>query len=132
FPDLVEHASQVHPDLKSLVENLSEPGCARLAEATSLCEMWVDPEFMKLLSTLKLDGRLPAIAANIDARCDSKRVLVYTAPEGTETADVRKIVQRAWTASINTFAEALHQRAKEIAVGKLSSGWTPDQAVNTP
>lgn len=132
FPDLVEHASQVHPDMKSLVENLPAVDHAQLAEAISLCEMWVDPEFMKLLSTLQFDRRLPAVETNIDARDDFKRVLLFTAPEGTDTADVRDIVQRAWTVSINTFAEALYQRTREIAAGKPSSGWTPDQAVSIP
>lgn len=132
FPDLAEHANRVHPELKTLVQEFSETDRARFTESASLCEMWIDPEFMKLLNTLQLDGRLPNIDTNINSGHDFKRVLTYTMPEGGETADVSDIIQRAWTATVDTYAGALYHRAKEIAAENSNSSWTPDQATSAP
>ena len=132
FPDLAEHANRVHPELKTLVQEFSETGRARFTESASLCEMWIDPEFMKLLNTLQLDGRLPNIDVNINASHDFKRVLTFTLPEGSEIADVRNIIQRAWEATVDTYAGALYRRAKEIAEGNSNPSWTPDQAMSAP
>ena len=132
FPDLAEHASQVHPEVETLVQEFPEADRARFTESASLCETWIDPEFMKLLNALQLDGRLPNIDTNINAGHDSKRVLTFTMPEGGETTDVRDIIQRAWAATIDTYAGALYHRAKEIAEGNSNPSWTPDQATSTP
>lgn len=132
FPDLAEHASRVHPELRTLVQEFAETDRARLTESASLCETWIDPEFKKLLNTLQLDGRLPNIDTNIDANNDFKRVLTFTLPEGGETTDVRDIIQHAWAATVDTYAGALYHRAKEIAAGNSNSSWTPDQATSAP
>lgn len=131
FPDLAEHANRVHPELKALVQEFSEADRARLTESASLCEMWIDPEFMKLLNALQLDGRLPNIHTNINAS-HFKRVLTFTLPEGGEAANVRDTIQRAWATTVDTYTEALYHRAKEIAGGEANSSWTPDQGPSTP
>ncbi|GAA1488965.1 hypothetical protein [Brachybacterium sacelli] len=132
FPDLAEHASRLHPELKRLVQEFVETDRARFTESASLWEMWIDSEFKKLLNALQLDGRLPNIDTNIDADNDFKRVLTFTSPEGGETTDVRDIIQHAWTATVDTYASALYHRAKEIAAENSNSSWTPDQATSAP
>lgn len=132
FPDLAEHANRVHPELKALVQEFSEADRARFTESASLCEMWIDPEFMKLLNALQLGGRLPNIDTNINASHDFKRVLTFTMPEGGETTDVRDIIQLAWATTVDTYAGALYRRAKEIAAGNSNSSWTPDQTTSSP
>ena len=132
FPDLAEHASRVHPELRTLVQEFTETDRARFTESVSLCEMWIDTEFMKLLNALQLDGRLPNIGTNINASHDFKLVLTFTLPEGSEIAEVRDIIERAWAATVDTYARALYRRAKEIAAGNSNPSWTPDQATSTP
>lgn len=132
FPDLAEHANRVHPELKTLVQEFSEADRGRFTESASLCEMWIDPEFMKLLNALQLDGRLPNIDTDINASLDFKRVLTFTMPEGGERTDVRDIIQRAWAATVDTYAGALYHRAKEIATGDSNPSWTPDQTTSSP
>jgi len=132
FPDLAEHASRVHPELRTLVQEFAETDRARFTESASLCETWIDPEFMKLLNALQLDGRLPNIDTNINASHDFKRVLTFTMPEGGKTTDVRDIIQLAWAATVDTYAGALYHRAKEIDAGNSNSSWTPDQATSAP
>lgn len=132
FPDLDEHANRAHPEVKTLVQEFSEADRARFTESASLCEQWIDSEFMKLLNALQLDGRLPNIDMNINASHDFKRVLTFTLPEGSETTEVRDIIQRAWAATVDTYAGALYRRAKEIAAGNSNPSWTPDQTTSSP
>lgn len=132
FPDLAEHASRIHPEFRTLFQEFSKTDRAKFTESASLCEMWIDSEFMKLLNALQLDGRLPNIDVNINASHDFKRVLTFTLPEGSEIADVRNIIQRAWEATVDTYAGALYRRAKEIAEGNSNPSWTPDQAMSAP
>ncbi|MDO5617268.1 hypothetical protein [Kocuria sp.] len=131
-PDLVECTHRVHPDLGSVVEEFCDADQNNLAEAASLCQKWIAPEFMKLLNELELDGRLPDIDFDIDATDASKRVLTFRAHEGTTTEDVRGLVQRAWKATLNTYADALYYRAQELATGHSTPDWTPDKAVGSP
>jgi len=94
--------------------------------------MWIDPEFLKLLNALQLDGRLPNIDPNIKASHDFKCVLTFTMREGGEITDVRDIIQRAWATTVDTYASALYYRAKEIAAGNSNPSWTPDQTTSVP
>jgi len=83
--------------------------------------MWSDVEFMKLLSTLQFDGQPTAIDANINARHDVKRILTFSAAKGTDTSEVRDIVQRAWKSAVDTYAEALYQHATELPPNAFST-----------
>lgn len=97
--------------------------------------MWIGPELMKLLNALQLDGRLPNIdpnITNIKASHDFKRVLTFTMWEGGKIADVRGIIQRAWAATVDTYAGALYYRAQEIAAGNSNPSWAPDRATSAP